>query len=749
MPEYLSPGVYIEETVAGPRPIAGVGTRIAGMVGVTARGPSTGKPELVTNFLDFQTRFGGFLPDPPAPVLDRWERDEGEGGRWWTFALSVKGFFDNGGSQIYVKRVVSGTATAARTTPEPGTVTEITRDAPAGENVLAVRHLIGFVGANPQVTVVRGDNGTEIGTSTVVAYSARGTELTLAAPLPAEVRAARGDHVRLDGGATPGPADRVTFTAISPGGWGNGTVVRSRPVTAAILPLLPAGSEGAIFLTRVAEAADENSATVLVTAAPGLDAGEVWVQIGADRHQVTVEPAADGDETVTLTFASGAEHPAYEADTAVRRIRRSNPPHEAGGGESGPPLHVGGAGRLYPGAVVQLDSGTALSLHRVAALSGTQVVLDPDVPREFFETETIQLVEAEVVVQTADGVTETVDRLRFQDGPSGLAETVAARSALVRAGTGLTGQTDAATFLAALGGRALPLADGDDGFEQLRVDDFTGPNGIGALETVDEIALCAVPGMWAGTVQSELISHCEFMKDRFAILDPRDDLDVAGIQAFREPFDTSFAALYHPWLITRHPSSGQDVHVAPSGHIAGIYARTDAERGVHKAPANAVIRGIRARGGLVRDVTKREQDLLNPRNINVLRFFPNQGYRVWGARTLSSDPAWRYVNVRRLFLFLEESIEEGTQWVVFEPNNESLWALVRQTVGNFLTGVWNTGALAGTTPEEAFFVACDRTTMTEDDLLNGRLVCVVGVAPVFPAEFVVFRIQQLTQQIQA
>jgi hypothetical protein len=175
--------------------------------------------------------------------------------------------------------------------------------------------------------------------------------------------------------------------------------------------------------------------------------------------------------------------------------------------------------------------------------------------------------------------------------------------------------------------------------------------------------------------------------------------------------------------------------------MAGIYARTDIARGVHKAPANEVIRSARA---IERSVTKREQDLLNPHpvNVNVLRAFPNRGNRVWGARVLTSDSAWRYVNVRRLFLMVEESIDEGTQWVVFEPNDEPLWARVRQSVTNFLTSVWRTGALQGATPEEAFFVACDRSTMTQDDIDNGRLIMLIGVAPVKPAEFVIIRIGQ-------
>ena len=182
----------------------------------------------------------------------------------------------------------------------------------------------------------------------------------------------------------------------------------------------------------------------------------------------------------------------------------------------------------------------------------------------------------------------------------------------------------------------------------------------------------------------------------------------------------------------------------PSGFIAGVYARTDVARGVHKAPANEVLRSIQAIDQLI---TKREQDVLNPVNINVLRAFPGRGNRVWGARVLTSDSAWRYVPVRRLFIMIEESIDEATQWVVFEPNDEPLWARVRQSVSRFLLSQWRIGALQGAKAEEAFFVACDRSTMTQDDIDNGRLICQIGIAPVKPAEFVIFRIQQKTLEI--
>jgi uncharacterized protein len=294
------------------------------------------------------------------------------------------------------------------------------------------------------------------------------------------------------------------------------------------------------------------------------------------------------------------------------------------------------------------------------------------------------------------------------------------------------------------------LAGGDDQLPTLQPTDFVGEDrgpgrrtGVQALEDIEEISICAVPGMWSRTVQSALIGHCERLKDRFAVLDAQRGLTVQGVLAFRSPLDSKYAALYHPWLTVVDPLTNKDVVVPPAGHMAGVYAFVDNERGVHKAPANVVVQQI---VGFDDDINTREQDLLNPVGINALREFPFRGLRVWGARTLSSIPEWRYLNVRRLFIFIEDSIKQGTQWVVFEPNAEPLWALVTQAITNFLDSVWRTGALEGVKQEEAFFVRCDRSTMTEDDIANGRLIVQIGIAPVKPAEFVIFRFRQKTRE---
>ncbi|MFE0690781.1 phage tail sheath family protein, partial [Streptomyces xiamenensis] len=241
-----------------------------------------------------------------------------------------------------------------------------------------------------------------------------------------------------------------------------------------------------------------------------------------------------------------------------------------------------------------------------------------------------------------------------------------------------------------------------------------------------------------------LIAHCEAMGDRVAILDALPGLSPQQVKTWRTEttgFDSKYAALYYPWIKVLDLGQGRNVFVPPSGHIAGVWARNDDSRGVHKAPANEVIRGAVA---LQTQLTKGEQDLLNPVGVNCVRFFAGRGIRVWGARTLSSDPAWRYLNVRRLFNYLEESILAGTQWVVFEPNDDALWARVRRTIQAFLTNEWRKGALFGLTPDDAFYVKCDRETNPPESIDAGQVICEVGVAPVKPAEFVVFRLAQLS-----
>ena len=283
--------------------------------------------------------------------------------------------------------------------------------------------------------------------------------------------------------------------------------------------------------------------------------------------------------------------------------------------------------------------------------------------------------------------------------------------------------------------------------------DFKGVNngagkrtGIEAFVDNDLVSIIAVPGVTDPNVQLSLVAHCELLASRFAVLDvPRDAKTTDDIINHRNLFDSTYAALYHPWLMVFDPLDKRNIAIPPSGSVMGIYARSDNERGVHKAPANEVVRTC---VGLDCNFNKGEQDILNPKGVNLIRVFPGMGIRVWGARTVSSDGSWKYVNVRRLFIFIEESIKANTSWVVFEPNDETLWVRVKRTIEVFLTGLWRNGSLAGTSTDEAFYVNVGRSTMSQDDIDNGRLICIIGVAPVKPAEFVIFRITQKTGDAQ-
>jgi Bacteriophage tail sheath protein len=243
-----------------------------------------------------------------------------------------------------------------------------------------------------------------------------------------------------------------------------------------------------------------------------------------------------------------------------------------------------------------------------------------------------------------------------------------------------------------------------------------------------------------------IMTHCENQKYRFAVIDAQQGQANPANITPRSVRDTSYAGYYYPWIWIADPFTGQSVKVPPGGFMLGIMARTDDTRGVFKAPANEIVEGAL---DLEYDISDAAQGTLNPAGVNVIRKFPTRGIRIWGARTLSSDTLWKYVNVRRLFIFLERSIYEGTRWVVFEPNDERLWARVIDTIRLFLRQQWRQGALMGATEDEAFRIACDRSTMTQEDILNGRLICQVGIAPVRPAEFVIFQIYQDTADAQS
>lgn len=424
-----------------------------------------------------------------------------------------------------------------------------------------------------------------------------------------------------------------------------------------------------------------------------------------------------------------------------------------------------GGGKAY---IVRIGQPSGTQPRARAELAGSQASLPP--VRMFAQSEgaagnglSVEISDAstptddtfKVVVMRGSTVEETFDNVSTKKGKNNVATMVNAQSKLILVEEAKTGElTRPANGTAALSGGAAnaPVRVGAADY----VGDSAKRTGFGGLEAVDPITMVACPDLMAlyekGTIDLEgvqavqvaMMNHCELMGDRVAILDTPPAMNAQQVREWRQDkarYDSKYAALYWPWIKILDPITGRNIGVPPSGHIAGLWSRNDDERGVHKAPANEVVRGAL---GLELVMTTGENDLLNPIGVNCIRAFPGRGIRVWGARTLSSQPEWRYLNVRRLFNFVEESIFEGTQWVVFEPNDQALWARVNRTISAFLFNVWRSGALFGDTADQAFYVKCDEETNPPEVRDVGQLIVEIGIAPVKPAEFVIFRIAQFS-----
>jgi phage tail sheath protein FI len=622
MPEYLAPGVYVEEVSFRSKSIEGVPTSTTGFAGMARfgpvqyvdgprRGPRSSEPRLVTSFTEFERIYGGLEPLATADPGDPEEERVGY------LAHSVRAFFNNGGRRLYVSRVFvprdvatdSGVARLAVTVPSAGTANWRARWPGRAGNV--------FV----ETRATRSKN----------------LAFTYEAPDP---RAAWGPQAR----------------SVK-----RGAVVEILPVPGPGDPPLPSGNDP-------------------------LNLNNLFVvQVDNDGRQ---------------TFAGVA-----------------------------PPVLAGAAIQL-----VELNVIVTVDAERFDAIN--QLGASPDQKRY-------------------------IGRILQRDDPEDESAAVWLDWDETLAATGI----NPARLMVALQGGAGRLTGGNDGRLALP-DDLQGTpadpdhaevkaTGLEALGEIDDIAIVALPdgGTYDDVVlcaqaADRLIAHAEQLRYRIAVVDPPAASSINEVRQFRGRFDSKYAALYHPWIEILDPleraaqgAPPRRLVLPPSGFVTGIYARSDIERGVFKAPANEVVRGLTQ---FELNINKGRQEVLNPEGINSLRFFEGRGNRVWGARTMSSDPEWKYVNVRRLFIFIEHSIDKSTQWAVFEPNNERLWQNIRFTVEDFLLTLWRDGALIGEKPERAYFVRCDRTTMTQNDLDNGRMICLIGVAPSKPAEFVIFRIGQWT-----
>ena len=697
MPEYLAPGVFIEEIPARLKAIEGVSTSTAGMVGMAERGPVAGfpppfdgsgqnflvpvdpTPVLVTSYPAFTRTFGNPLPLP----------DPNHHGY---LARAVKGFFDNGGKRCFVARITdidttnpaSLTSTAVRTTLTIGR---------------GIRHHLARRSANGQTVVTL--------------TSLRGITSTSTLEF----------KTRLD------PSRIVHSSAIEPGG-----IDRARNEVTLAIALGQDVNPSDIFITVVG-AGFKAEGPRFHARNPGGWSSRVRVHVAnADRGPVpVVAPAPDTATTIRVAsvanFYRGAIIEITNGTTSVVKEVTEIQPDNVLALQEASGIALSGAATdfarvLEIDMIITDDSGPEPIVEPFRALSWNQRN-EPDIRSRHYAT-AINAGSRLVYVQPP--------------GVDGQAGTESAD---------LAGQPMTATgFPVAMANNLATDDDGGDGNPPTD-DDYVGIDngpglrtGLQSLQDIEDIRIIAAPGRFNAVVHNALIGQCERMRYRFAVLDAEAEPaggSVNAVLAHRNLYDTSFASYYTPWLEVIE--NGQRLRLPPSGHVVGIYARTDVERGVWKAPANEVVREI---VGLRSYTTTGEQEVLNPRGVNCIRRFEGRGLRVWGARTLSSDPEFRYTNVRRFLIFLEASLDRGTQYVVFEPNSPPTWSRVVDSVSAFLNTQWREGALFGRIPEDAYFVQCDERTMTADDIQNGRLICRIGIAIVRPAEFVIFRLEQIT-----
>lgn len=451
-------------------------------------------------------------------------------------------------------------------------------------------------------------------------------------------------------------------------------------------------------------------------------------------------PGAWGNQVrAVIVPASKAKTPIFEASEGNR-------------------YRVKNAAGFYAGDVVVFTNGTEKQYNRIVSVHDQVIELADALKGDVVDTALVPtkvLSTSEFTLNVLYGTeSETYEKASLNPEAPNYVEKLISRSNIVEVQVLKVSDASVAPLEQIAGSETaafeILLSGGSDGTAaSLSAADFIGEDfgpgkrtGIQSFIDNDVVSIMAIPGVTDPNVQLSLVAHCEILGSRFAILDlPREATKVQDVLAHRDLFDSSYCALYNPWLQVFDPLDKRNIFVPPSGTIAGVYSRSDTTRGVQKAPANETLRGV---VGLDVQYNNGEQDILNPAGVNLIRAFTGQGIRVWGARTCSSNSLWKYINVRRLFIFIEGSIKNGSSWVVFEPNTEQLWARVQRTIDAFLTRVWRDGALSGTSPSEAFYIEIGRSTMTQDDIDNGRLVCVIGVAPVKPAEFVVFRITQKT-----
>ena len=648
MPEYLAPGVYVEETSFRSKSIEGVSTTTTGFIGPCRYGPVDLEPDIITSLGEFERVYGD------RQQLDYEDKKIVHNYLWH----AVRAFFEEGGRRVYISRVFK---------PIAGVYPPVDYSSFSQSNNK-------YHDGHARASIPSGGG--------------RGA-LQIRARFPGKAGNIRVRlTIRLGQNILGG-----TIGAPTVGGLSDNDVVWINDVTSPIIS--PPGS-GTLYMAE--SYYDDTEKQTLWRFKDTTVNPPRTVELG----NLTPDPdpkASDQVRIVTLALS------VTFADTGR--------PVQVWDGLPPDPRHQRGGS---PDGLTKIFGQKPSNLSQVRTLP---IVVEPG---------------------------------------GGIADGVGVIGAMLSADSALVGALHDARSSDAQRSIDVTLSGGNDGnrpgaedYEGTAKDDQAFKTGLKAFEDIEDISIVAAPGSTylyedgyrseAATIISHLISHASRMQYRIAVLDCGDNQTISAVRAMRARFDSKHAALYYPWVRILDPVTRLEINVPPSGFVAGIYARNDINRAVYKAPANEV---VNLALGFETLLNKSQQDVLNPEGINCFRFFEGRGNRLWGARTISSDPEWKYVNIRRYFAYLERSLDKGTQWAVFEPNGEALWANMRRTIEDFLLNEWQSGALLGDKPDKAFFVRCDRSTMTQNDLDNGRMIALIGVAALKPAEYVIIRIGQWT-----
>lgn len=763
MPEYLSPGVYVEEVSSGIKPIEGVGTSTGAFIGHAEKGPiggaryedGPGSPVLISNFGDFTRTFGGFI-------------------KGVYLAYAVQQFFTEGGTRCYVSRtahfdnaVNPPQLTARRAfwpsvglpplvppNPAPAPVT-LTAALNANDPAAALSALTGisngtglFIsdGANSATVRVTGITGNNANIERLFpAGSAAVASGAAVTPIVMLVKAINEGEWGNNLGVSVSVSGRVrtTLTAATTAGATTATLDNLQDIEEGMTLFISDSTK--VALVQVTRLTAPNTIDFSVLGYPDPASPPAPIPVIANGASVTSLIPGKVSTALQLAAAAGATDATLKSADGIK-----------------------------PGSILLflMRSGPAETQHRavVNRVVGNRVFFNEALPAAFtagpLPGTPVTLVTTEdftITVFDGDDVVETHADLSMEN--SNLADYVedrintgATRSRYIRVDESQFDNKGNIPPARTRGRRrlgGLPGTGGDKGGNEDEFDyigNEAAHTGFFAFDTVDDINIMAAPDMITRGVILAGMTYCENRADVFFVADTQPGLDTAttvldfknatGPHSGEQAFNSKYGAIYWPWIRILDPLTNRPMLMPPSGSIVGSYSATDVRRGVHKAPAGIEDGFLNSAIGIEKVVTKGEHDVLNPQGVNVIRSFPGLGIVIWGARTVSKDPEWRYVNVRRLFLFLEESIDEGTQWVVFEPNDQVLWARIVQNISAFLRIQWLEGKLVGLKEEEAFFVKCDAETNPPESVDLGRVITVIGVAPSKPAEFVIFRISQ-------